>query len=291
MTHNLAGPNFHRSFFPNRLNSLPGISSPRRSSPTLPCVQNLDTIMSTREARTQRRAAERKTKKAELRRQAAQAASIDPETAASAPPPPSSGALKSPDQEFSPELIAQANAVRERVRRRASLSLPSESCSKPDGAAPAEELCTRAETNRANSQRSTGPRSATGKARSSQNSFKHGLYSKQLVLPDEDPAELDAVRADLRAEHQPINETEAILVNELAEQFWRLRRMRELEADALSDYERLGSWLKTGFLAMIQRIMASAERGFHKALASLRSSQKERGFVPSESAPARKCGD
>ena len=52
--------------------------------------------------------------------------------------------------------------------------------------------------NLANSQKSTGPKSADGKARSSRNSFKHGLYSKHLVLPNEDPAELDQLRASLR---------------------------------------------------------------------------------------------
>jgi hypothetical protein len=57
---------------------------------------------------------------------------------------------------------------------------------------------TRAEINRANARHSTGPRTATGKARSSQNSFKHGLYAKYLVLPDEDPAELDELCASSR---------------------------------------------------------------------------------------------
>jgi hypothetical protein len=96
--------------------------------------------------------------------------------------------------------------------------------------------------NRANSEKSTGPTSAAGKARSSRNSFQHGLYSKQLVLPNEDPAELDRLRASLRAEHQPLNTTEDILVNELAETFWRLRRMREFETRAMLP-ENIFSWL------------------------------------------------
>jgi hypothetical protein len=123
---------------------------------------------------------------------------------------------------------------------------------------------------------------ATGKARSSQNSFKHGLYSKYLVLPDEDPAELEELRASLRAEHQPANTTEDILVNELAEHFWRLRRMRDFEATGLQP-QNLNGWLESGLLVLIQRNMASAERSFHKALTSLRQLQKDRGFVPSNS--------
>jgi hypothetical protein len=129
--------------------------------------------------------------------------------------------------------------------------------------------------NRANAQKSTGPKSIEGRTRSSRNSFKHGLYSKQLVLPGEDPAELDALKANLRAEHQPVSETEEILVNEMAEQYWRLRRARRLETDLLASDQ-----IALTHLAAIQRMMSSAERGFHKALNALRQLQKERGFVP-----------
>jgi hypothetical protein len=137
----------------------------------------------------------------------------------------------------------------------------------------------RAEINRANAQKSTGPTTSAGEARSSRNSFKHGLYSKELVLPNENPAELDQLRASLRAEHQPINTTEEMLVNDLAENFWRLRRMREFETRAMLP-ENILNWHESGLLAVVQRTMASAERGFHKALTALRRLQKDRGFVP-----------
>ena len=136
---------------------------------------------------------------------------------------------------------------------------------------------TRAAINRANSQHSTGPRTAEGKSAASQNAFKHGLYSKQLILPGEDPIELDALRSDFRREHQPATTTEDILVNELAEHYWRLRRMRKLEARAMG-----ADNFETGLaiLPIIQRTMASAERGFHKALKTLTDLQRQRGFVP-----------
>ncbi len=138
----------------------------------------------------------------------------------------------------------------------------------------------RAEANRQNSQHSTGPKTPAGKANSSKNAFKHGLYSRQLILPGEDSAELDALREDLRREHQPGNTTEEILVNELAEHYWRLRRMRKYEARVMGSGTL--ETLEKGFaiLPIIQRTMASAERGFHKALAALRQLQKDRGFVP-----------
>ena len=147
-------------------------------------------------------------------------------------------------------------------------------------AAPSSINPTRAAINRANAQLSTGPRTAEGKTTSSQNAFKHGLYSKQLILPGEDPAELDALRADLRREHQPATTTEDILVNELAEHYWRLRRMRKLEARAMGagSFDELQKGL--AILPIIQRTMASAERGFHKALKTLTDLQRQRGFVP-----------
>jgi len=142
----------------------------------------------------------------------------------------------------------------------------------------------RSEINRANAQHSTGPKSTIGKLRSSQNSFQHGLYSKQLILPDEDPAEFDHLRATLRNEHQPANTTEEILVDELAQQFWRMRRFRELETRAWTP-ENLDSWIENGMLALINRSMASAERSFHKSLTALAKLQKQRGFVPAKTEP------
>jgi len=134
--------------------------------------------------------------------------------------------------------------------------------------------------NRANAQKSTGPKTDEGKANSSRNSFRHGLYSKQLVTSYEETAALDALKADLRAEHQPVNETEEILVNEMAEQFWRLRRARAIETSLLDSDQVL-----IPHLTAIQRMMSSAERGFHKALNVLRQLQKARGFVPTTSQP------
>ncbi|HEX4168605.1 MAG TPA: hypothetical protein VHZ55_24345, partial [Bryobacteraceae bacterium] len=83
----------------------------------------------------------------------------------------------------------------------------------------------------------------------------------------------------LRAEHQPANTTEEILVDELAQQFWRLRRFRSLEA-TLWQPENLADSLDDKLLPLVQRAMSSAERGFHKSLHSLRQLQKDRKFNP-----------
>ena len=137
--------------------------------------------------------------------------------------------------------------------------------------------------------KATGPRTAEGKLRSAQNSFKHSLYSKALVLPHECAAEFDALRAKLRAEHQPANTTEEILVDELAQHFWRLRRFRSLEA-TLWQPDNLAGSIDGDLIPLVQRAMASAERGFHKSLHCLRQLQKDRKFVP-EPIPQTSTGD
>jgi hypothetical protein len=129
--------------------------------------------------------------------------------------------------------------------------------------------------NKANALLSTGPVTPEGKAASSQNNFKHGLYSKQLIMKGENPADLDALKADLIAEHQPANTTEELLVNEMAEQYWRLKRARRIETSIFS-----ADSLVIPHMNAVQRLMSSAERGFHKALKTLRELQKQRGFVP-----------
>jgi hypothetical protein len=161
------------------------------------------------------------------------------------------------------------------MRTRLHASSPEAVAVAADPCEPKETPRTRAEINRSNAQNSTGPRSSEGKINSSRNSFKHGLYSKQLVTGAEEAAELDALKADLRDQHQPVNDTEEILVNEMAEQFWRIRRARRYEAMLLDKNDTILT-----HLTAIQRMMTSAERGFHKALTALRQLQKDRGFVP-----------
>lgn len=57
------------------------------------------------------------------------------------------------------------------------------------------------------------------------NALKHGILSRQIVLPHEDTEEFDNLRALLVAEHQPNGVTELHLVEELAGIIWRKRRI------------------------------------------------------------------
>jgi hypothetical protein len=163
---------------------------------------------------------------------------------------------------------------------------------------------TRAEINRENAKKSTGPKTAEGKAASSKNALKHGIYSKFACIPGEDPEKLDALREDLRAEHQPASLTEEILVDELAHHYWRIQRYRYLEShmwttpgrdaqgDLCADTQRIVWMIDHGLAALYHRALNSADRSFYKALKTLQETKKLRdeaavlskktqcGFVP-----------
>src|SRR5689334_23847330 len=88
----------------------------------------------------------------------------------------------------------------------------------------------KAQANRRNAQRSTGPRSAAGKARTARNAYQHGL---SLPISDDqslrDVAELmDALKLEFDAAEHPE------LVLRAAEGHIELQRARRLKADLLN---------------------------------------------------------
>lgn len=87
-----------------------------------------------------------------------------------------------------------------------------------------------AAASRRNAEKSTGPRTESGKARSSRNALKHGLSAEQVVIFDEDPAAFDNLRDDLYALYQPADPVAENLVEQVAACIWRLRRVPQIEA-------------------------------------------------------------
>ena len=93
------------------------------------------------------------------------------------------------------------------------------------------------EANRANAKRSTGPRTRSGKGRSSMNAVSHGLTAKNIVVSDEDPDEFERLRADLQADFQPSTRLAHEVVEHLAGLLWRQRRVARLEALLVKAYQ------------------------------------------------------
>ena len=87
------------------------------------------------------------------------------------------------------------------------------------------------QANRANAQKSTGPRTETGKSIASKNSITHGLRSVQPVIEGEDPAEYNDFRNDMITQFSPTGPMEALLVDRIVHAAWRLRRIGTIEVE------------------------------------------------------------
>src|SRR6202050_1618221 len=84
---------------------------------------------------------------------------------------------------------------------------------------------------RANSQKSTGPRSAAGKTASRFNALKHGIYAVHQIMFDEKPGDLAELAAEYHEHHNPADADQRFLVDTLVHNEWRLRRIRRVEAE------------------------------------------------------------
>ncbi len=85
------------------------------------------------------------------------------------------------------------------------------------------------EANRANAQKSTGPKTPEGKRRSSLNACRHSLTGKiHIATPEESEAFNKHCKA-YHAELAPVGILESDLAQEIAEDRWRLKRARSLE--------------------------------------------------------------
>lgn len=85
----------------------------------------------------------------------------------------------------------------------------------------------RLRANRLNAQKSTGPRSAEGKAASRQNSARHGLASEGIALPDDLARQVEERLPAWVAEFRPQGALEAWLVGQLVVASVQLDRVRE----------------------------------------------------------------
>ena len=143
----------------------------------------------------------------------------------------------------------------------------------------------RVTANRANALHSTGPRTESGKQRSSLNALRHGLSSRTAVLPSEDAQAYQHHCRQFHDEYQPQTPTEIHLVQELADTAWRLNRIPLLEADLLTRAAdtRVTREPIAYDIAEATRALATLgmhgqrlSRQFHKTLDQLRTLQTER---------------
>jgi hypothetical protein len=112
------------------------------------------------------------------------------------------------------------------------------------------------------------------------NAFRHGVLSRDTVLPWEDEGEYRALLAALAEEHRPEGATEAHLVEELAGTIWRKRRLRLAEA-ALAR-QGIGRTV-----ARLRREAAPTADAGEAVLDALHTSPDEMPHAPARTAPGR----
>ena len=140
--------------------------------------------------------------------------------------------------------------------------------------------------NKENSQKSTGPKTAEGKAASSLNRLSHGFASHATIIPGENHEEFKALVTGLMSEHQLSTDPEQILVEKMALHQWLSLRAFSLQGKVFLGQTLSGD--KFGIpkdLGLLIRYQTSAERAFHRAHTDLVKTQKERkkseiGFEP-----------
>jgi hypothetical protein len=134
---------------------------------------------------------------------------------------------------------------------------------------------------RANAQKSTGPRTAAGKAVSRFNALKHGIYAVHQIMFDEKPGDLAELTAEYHELYAPADSHERFLVDAMVHNEWRLRRIRRVEAELWQSAYNLfivknidatstctsGDAFATdsSTFERLQRVANSCERAYHRA--------------------------
>jgi hypothetical protein len=88
--------------------------------------------------------------------------------------------------------------------------------------------------NRKNAQKSTGPKTAEGKAAVSKNAVKHGLFTDSLIR-GENPADYAVFHNEMLADLKPVGAVETMLAERVISLWWRLRRAERMQNQALDD--------------------------------------------------------
>lgn len=90
-----------------------------------------------------------------------------------------------------------------------------------------------AAANKANAKKSTGPKTAAGKATVAGNAISHGILSKRLLLEGESPDDFQALQDDLRQALMPMGALELVLVEKVAVAIWKQKRLVAAETAML----------------------------------------------------------
>ena len=108
-----------------------------------------------------------------------------------------------------------------------------------------------AESNRRNASKSTGPKTAEGKAASSLNALRHGLRSRTFMQPGDDQEEYNQLCADLQDALKPQDRPEQLLLEKMAIAEWQLVRLQRSEYILLLDQHGI---IDAGHIPLFDRL-------------------------------------
>ena len=122
----------------------------------------------------------------------------------------------------------------------------------------ADKQARRAETNRANAQKSTGPKTEAGKANSRRNGLKHGRRSQftdysattnPVLLPGESMVEYSRILDALMAKLSPRDPAEKEIIYRISASQWELVRFRCIRLILLEDqFQTVSDKIRNDFL-------------------------------------------
>jgi hypothetical protein len=134
------------------------------------------------------------------------------------------------------------------------------------------------EANLRNAAQSTGPNTTEGKAAVRLNALRYGLRARSLLLPGEDPAEFERLFAGLEADWRPQNQTERLLVEQMAVAQWKLARLETGESSLLEQTMTAEKQLALLDRFSVQR--ARLERSFSNGMRELQRLRAKQNPAP-----------
>ena len=148
---------------------------------------------------------------------------------------------------------------------------------------------TKAEANRKNAHKSTGPRTAIGKKNVRLNAFKHGFYAHEMIIRRENKAEIEKLQRDLHAQMLPKTALQKLAFKQICYCAWGCESgarldMRQVNALLFPPEEQESSPDTVRNPAMDSWYAASPEalRAGVRFLDHLKSVVQHRGDVPEE---------
>jgi hypothetical protein len=153
------------------------------------------------------------------------------------------------------------------------------------------------DANRLNAQKSTGPRTPEGKAKSRRNAVKLGLSASAVMISGEDSREMAEIGQDYYRLCPPVNAVQRFHFENVVYCDWMIRRCRRIEAELMNHLmakDRSVPWEVEAGVAFLRdaaganalyklhRRMASLEKSYYRSLRELEASGARLDAEPSD---------